>query len=346
MTVLGPGWQHALEVEARRLVPDHVLAYVGTGAREGVTTAEAVRAWGEVRWWPRTLVDVREPRTATTFLGTPVAAPVAVAPTSLQRLVHPDGELAMASAVRDAGSLVVVSSNAGTTFADLGATGAAWWLQAYLTADRSLIAPALVAAAEAGARAVVLTVDTPVPGTKYDIDDDAFGDLTHAYGVNHPEAVRGRTPGAEHAQDLGPADLAWIADLTGLPVVVKGVLRADDACRAVDAGAAAVWVSNHGGRQLDRSVSSARALSGVAAAVGGDAEVYVDGGVRSGLDAMAALASGAHGVFLGRTPLLALAQGPARVTDVLETLAAELREAMRIGGVPRLDLVADLLEGT
>jgi len=343
VTVLGPGWQDRLEEEARRRVPSHVLDYVASGAREGVTRDEAERAWHEVRWWPRTLVDVRDPDTSTSLLGTTVTNPVGIAPTSLQRLVHPEGELAMLRGARDGGALAVVSSNAGTSFAELGSTGAAWWVQAYLTADRSLVGPALVAAAEAGAGAVVLTVDTPFPGTKYAVTDAPFGDLSRVYGINHPDAVRGTTPGAEHARDLGPDDIADLAALTGLPVVVKGVLRPDDARRAVDAGARAVWVSNHGGRQLDRSVATATALPRVAEAVGGDAEVYVDGGVRSGLDVLAAAALGARGVFLGRLPVHALAQGAAAVTDVLDTVRGELAEAMALAGLRWLGDAPDLL---
>jgi len=335
VSVLDPGWQERLEEEARRRVPSHVLDYVAAGAREGVSRDDAQRAWQQVRWWPRTLVDVREPDTTTTLLGTPVASPVGIAPTSLQRLVHADGELAMVRGAHDAGSLTVVSSNAGTSFAELGSTGAAWWVQAYLTADRSLVGPALRAAADAGARAIVLTVDTPFPGTKYAVADTPFGDLSRVYGINHPDAVRGTTPGAEHARDLGPGDIADLAALTGLPVVVKGVLRPDDARRAVDAGARGVWVSNHGGRQLDRSVATTTALPRVAEAVGDDAEVYVDGGVRSGLDVLAASALGARGVFLGRLSVHALAQGAAAVTDVLDTVRGELAEALALAGLTR-----------
>ncbi|MEN8674357.1 alpha-hydroxy-acid oxidizing protein [Nocardioides sp.] len=330
-------WQERLWQDARAALPDHVWRFVTAGAREEVSLQESVRAWSQVRLYPRVLRDVRRPDPATTLLGLAVPSPVGIAPTSMQRLAHPEGELAMARAAASAGSVVVVSSNAGTRFEDVGATGAAWWLQAYATADRTLVAPAIEAAVRAGARAVVLTVDTPVPGTKYDIDDQAFGDLSEVYGLNHPEAVRGLTPGAEHAQDLAAADLAWLQGLTGLPIVVKGVLRADDARRCVAAGAAGVWVSNHGGRQLDRSVTTCAALPAVSAAVSGSAEVYVDGGIRSGLDVLTALALGADGVFCGRTPYLALAAGGAeRVVSSLDLLHDELLEALRLAGCAHL----------
>jgi len=228
---------------------------------------------------------------------------------------------------------MVASSNGGTPFADLGKTGARWWVQAYLPQDRNLAAPLLERAVEGGAEAVVLTLDTPVVGTKYaageqivwDVIDD--GILQVNFDAGYAQAA-----GADKATDLGERDLAWLAETTGLPVVVKGVLRGDDARRCVDAGVAAVWVSNHGGRQLDRAASTASSLPGVVEAVGGAVEVYVDGGVRSGLDVLAALSLGADAVFLGRTPLLALVDGEAGVARALDELRDELVEAMRLAG--------------
>lgn len=341
---MSPRWHDELMERARARVPEHLLHYVLAGAREQTTAREATDAWREHRFAPHVLRDVRRPDVTTSLLGSRVASPIAIAPTSMQCLADPAGEVAMARAARAADSLVVVSSNAGRSFEDVGAVGATWWLQAYLTADRSHVEPVLRRAADAGAGAVVLTVDTPFPGPKWDVDDAAFGDLTGVYGANHPEAVRGRTPGAEHARDLGVADIGRIAELTSLPVVVKGVLRPDDARRAVDGGARAVWVSNHGGRQLDRAVSTPSALPAVAAAVAGDAEVYVDGGVRSGLDALTALALGARAVFVGRPPFLALAtDGEDGVRTVLSTLRDELVEALQLAGCRHLDDARSLL---
>jgi 4-hydroxymandelate oxidase len=232
---------------------------------------------------------------------------------------------------------MVVSSNVGTPFADIGATGVHWWLQAYLPADRTLAEPMLDRAVAAGARAVVLTVDTPVVGVKYASAGTAVVWETvdpRMLRVNFDAGHDGQ-PGAEKALDLGPHDIGWLADHTGLPVVVKGVLRPEDAARTVQAGAAAVWVSNHGGRQLDRAAATAHCLPGVVAAVGEQSEVYVDGGLRSGLDVLAALALGADAVFLGRPPLLALVDGEAGVTRWHRELRSQVVDALRLSGSRR-----------
>lgn len=329
------GWQAELAARAREVVPAPMWAHLESGAREGITRQEATDTWRSVRLWPRVLQGHGPPAVGTTLLGAPVRTPIGVAPTSMQRVVHPDGELATAAGAAAAGAVHVVSSNAGHLLADVDAAAravdpdAVWWLQAYLPPDRENVVPVLRAAAEAGARAVALTVDTPFPGIKYqpaEVDWDGHELSWHRANFADPRAAR-------HHRGLRPEDLAWIRDACGLPVVVKGVLRADDARRCLDAGAAAVWVSNHGGRQLDRTVSTAEALPRVATAVGSDAEVYVDGGVRSGLDALIALALGARAVLVGRPVLHALAvDGPAGVHGLLDTLTEELVEALELAG--------------
>ena len=335
-------WLSALEEQARARLPAPVFEYVVQGAREGTSAARAPGTWGSVRLRPHVLRDVTQVSLGTELLGSRVEVPWGVAPTTLQRAIHPDGELAMARATAQAGGLMVVSSNAGTPFADIGATGVRWWLQAYLPADRTLAAPMLDRAVAAGASAVVLTVDTPVVGTKYtagrvvwDLVDPAL------LRVNFDEGYADQ-PGADKALDLGPHDLDWLAERTGLPVVVKGVLRADDAVRCVHAGARGVWVSNHGGRQLDRADDTAAALSDVLDAVGRDAQVYVDGGVRSGLDAVAALSRGAAAVFLGRLALYALTDGEQGVARMHREMALQVTEAMRLCGCRTVADVATL----
>lgn len=338
-----------LEARARDLLPEPVMRYVRQGSRDGLTAAEAAAAWDRFRFLPHVLRDVTHVDTGTSLLGTPVRSPLAVAPTSMQRAVHPEGELAMARGARGAGTLMVLSSNAGTTMAEVAATGVDWWLQLYVTADRAASVPLLRRAAENGARAVVLTVDTPVVGTKHDGTDPTVWDLAEPgwlradFPVGHDATV-----GGGKATDLGPADLAWLTRESGLPVVVKGVLRPDDARRCVDAGAEAVWVSNHGGRQLDGAAATADCLAAVVAEVGPSVEVYVDGGVRSARHVLAALALGARGVFLGRLPVYALAvAGDEGVRRLIEELGDDLAEALRLCGTPSVAAVsAGLLAGT
>ena len=334
----------AVEAGARRVLDPEVHRYFRQGSRDGVTAAEAAASWARFRFVPRVLHDVTEVDLGTEVLGTRLATPFGVAPTTLQRAADPEGEVAMARGVAAAGSLLVVSSNAGTPFADIASTGVDWWLQMYVTADRSATLPVVERAVEAGAGAIVLTADTPVVGTKYDDGASVWQSVDPGWlRVNFPDP--GSEVASEKATDLGPQDIAWLAHRFGLPVVVKGVLHPADARRCVDAGAAAIWVSNHGGRQLDRVVPTADVLQEVAGEVGDTAEVYVDGGVRRGSDALAAAALGARAVFLGRPPLFALAcDGEPGVRRVLAELGEELEESLRLAGCTSLGAVPrDLL---
>lgn len=327
-------WLADLEQWAADHVDPALLDYIVSGAREGRSAARAIDSWAELDLYPRVLRDVSVIDASTTPLGRFSPGPWGIAPTTLQRVVHPDGELGMARAVAGTGTVYVVSSNAGTRFVDIGATGCRWWLQLYLPHDRELARSLLDRAVRAGAEAVVLTLDTPVVGTKYPHHaTDSIWSRVHPslVRVNFDPGYEDQAGGAKSAR-VSWLDLAWVRDVSGLPVVAKGVLRADDAMRCVQAGASAVWVSNHGGRQLDRTVSTARALAPVVAALDGTAQVYVDGGVRGGLDLVAGLALGADLVFLGRTPLLALAQGEAGVARMGRELDLQVEETLRLLG--------------
>lgn len=329
-----------------RLTPE-VYRYVSSGSGEGLSAAEAEAAWRRFRFRPRVLRDVTEVDLRTDLLGTTYDAPVGIAPTTLHRAAHPDGEVETARGAVATGVPMVVSSNAGARFADIATTGVHWWLQMYLTADRSLSEPVVRRAVEAGASALVLTADTPVVGTKREGERSVWDTVEPGWLRTNFEGAHEGGP-LEKATDLGPQDVAWLAARFGLPVVVKGVLHPDDARRCVEAGAAAVWVSNHGGRQLDRAMSTAHALAPVVEEVGRDAEVYVDGGVRTGGDVLAALALGARAVFLGRPPLYALADaGATGVATLLRELVSDLEECLRLAGetgtqVPR-ELVSETL---
>jgi 4-hydroxymandelate oxidase len=329
-------WLDQVEALARESLPEAVFRYVAEGARREISLGEASDAWDSIRLAPRVLHDVRSVHTGTTLLGTGFEAPVGIAPMTLQRAADPAGEVAMTAAAARAGVPMVLSSNAGSTFDDIGATGAHWWLQVYVAEERRETVSLLEAAARAGAEAIVLTADTPVPGTRYplpgvpgiwEVADPAW------LGAN-AVASRGPDPAARaKAMDLGPADIGWLGEVTGLPVVVKGVLRSDDARRCVEAGARAVWISNHGGRQLDQAIATAHCVTAVRRSVGESAEVYVDGGIRSGLHAMIAVALGADAAFVGRPLFHALAaDGRNGVDRALDELTGELTESLRLAG--------------
>ncbi len=291
-------------------------------------------------------------RPSATVLGHQLSTPVMVSSTSMQRAAHPDGEIATARAAAAAGSLMEVSTNSGSKFAEIGATGASWWLQVYVLRDRGLTRSILQSAVEAGASALVLTVDTPIVGRKHNAGKTVWEVVPEDYLLVNMEGAGAPEDGLDKADDLSPDIVGWLRDATGLPVVVKGVLRADDARVAVAAGASAVQVSNHGGRQLDLAVSTAEALPEIAAGlVGSGAEVYVDGGIRRAEHVLAALALGATGVFIGRPVLWALAAGGPSgqggcdgVTDLLREFTDELGHVMMLAGARSVsELTPDLV---
>lgn len=334
------------------MLPAPVSEYFSQGASACVTTSSAPEAWGRLRFRPRMLRDVSSVSTATEVLGHKLATPIMVAPTTLQRAAHPDGEIATARGAAKAGSLMVVSSNAGSAFEDIAATGVCWWLQPYVLRDRGLTSEMIKRGVDAGASAIVLTVDTPVVGRKYNAGEPVW-DAVPAEFQRTNLNPNGLPEGAlDKADDLTPDSIGWLREMTGLPVVVKGILRADDARTAVAAGAAAVYVSNHGGRQLDQAVATADALPAIAEAVAGTgAEVYVDGGLRRGEHVFGAMALGAKAVLLGRPVLWALTAGGESgsggadgVAELITELTSELTHVMTLAGVHNADeLTSDLV---
>jgi 4-hydroxymandelate oxidase len=324
-----------LERRARRLLTPEVYDYYAGGAGSERTLRASVHAWQRHWLMPRVLRDVSAVDTGVRLPGDTVArTPVGVAPTGFQGLASPDGEVATARGAAAAGALMIVSSRCSRRLEDIGRAaadgGGAWWFQVYVLRDRDLTARLAGRAVAAGARALVLTADTPVVGRKR--RDRGEGVVTEAeFTVNTGPLDDPARAG--QAADLTFADIGWLARLGGVPVLVKGVLRADDARACVAAGAAGVLVSNHGGRQLDRAVPTAQALPAVAAAVGGSAAVLADGGLRTGEDVLAALGLGARAVFLGRPVLWALACGGADgVRDLLTGITGDLAHAMTLAG--------------
>jgi 4-hydroxymandelate oxidase len=348
-----------LEAAARERLDRGVYDYIAGGADAERTVADNLAAWSRLRLRPHVLRDVAKVSTATTLLGGEVPTPLLVAPMAYHRMCHPDGEAASAAGAAAAGALYVLSTQATMSVEEvaLAAPGAVRWFQVYVVRDRGWTADLVTRAAAAGYRALVLTVDVPLLGNRLrDLRND-FKLPTGLKPANAPPAgaARQRELAADVLAQAGQFDpgltpevIGWLAERSGLPVVVKGVLRGDDAAACLDAGAAGVVVSNHGGRQLDTVVATADALAEVVAAVGDRGEVYVDGGIRRGTDVLKALALGARGVLVGRPVLWGLAVGGAGgVERVLSGLVGELRLAMALCGAVGIDdLTPDLIAGS
>ncbi|HZC29808.1 MAG TPA: alpha-hydroxy acid oxidase [Gaiellaceae bacterium] len=305
----------------------NALAYFAGGAGDEVTLRENVGAFRRLTLRPRVLVDVTNVSTATTVLGAKVALPILVAPLALQRLAHPEGELATARAAAAAGTIMCLSSGATARPREIAAAApdAPRWYQVYVFADRSITIELIEEACAAGFSALVLTVDMPYLGRRE-------RDIRVDFKI--PEAITptGDIFGSGFDTALSWRDLEWLAGY-GLPVVVKGLITAEDARLACEHGAAAVVVSNHGGRQLDGVAAPIDVLEEVVEAVDGRAEVLLDGGVRRGTDVLKALALGARGVLIGRAMVWGLAvDGEAGVAHVLELLRAEVELGLALLG--------------
>lgn len=320
---------HRWYEQARAILPDSVLSYYDSGSGDGRSASEATQAWDDWRLRPRVLRDVSSVTSTTTLLGTRLRTPVLAAPSAAHRLAHPQAESATAAGVRAAGSLLVLSTRSSTPMATVAAVGAPWWMQVYVMADRGLSDEVARHAAAHGAAALVLTADTPVVARKPGAPVPTLPPQRVIAGLEGrpDDAVR-------QADDITVDDIARLRDVSGLPVLVKGVLRADDARACTAAGAAGVVVSNHGGRQLDGAVPTAWALPQVARALAGSgAEVMVDGGIRTGRHVLTALALGARAVLVGRPVLWALAvSGAVGVTTLIDDLTRDTVEALALSG--------------
>lgn len=334
-----------LEAAARERLDPAAYAYYAAGSDEEISVGEAAAAWRSWRLLPRVLRDVSHVDTSLSLAGTPLAAPVLAGPSALHGMADPQGEVATARGVAGAGSLLVLSSRSSRPIEQVAEAAGPWWYQVYCLRDREATGEQVRRAARAGARALVLTVDAPYVAPKPRVRDPlplgAHGDeaLANIPGV--------RAQDREQDPSIDARVIRQLAEQSGLPVLVKGVLRADDAVRCVQAGAAGVIVSNHGGRQLDRAVASAHALSAVAEAVGDRVPVLVDGGIRTGTDVLVALALGARAVLLGRPVLWALAVGGSGgVGALLESYRSQLSTAMALAGAVNLaEVTADLVAG-
>jgi 4-hydroxymandelate oxidase len=342
-----------LEERARGCIAEQVsFDYVAGGAGDEITLLENVAAWRQLRLRPRMLRDVSNVSTETTVLGTTIHSPVLIAPTAMHGLVSPERELATARGAARSGTIYILSMAATASLEEVAAAAPEGprWMQLYIQADHGLTRDACARAREAGYGALVVTVDSPVTTKRSRFEASEF----HVpEGMTLPNLA----PRSDVTPDIFELVAAYDSALTfddlagikewggGLPLVVKGILRGDDAADCLDAGADAIAVSNHGGRQVDTCIPTADALRDVVDTIGDRAEVYVDGGIRGGADVLKALALGARAVLVGRQVVWGLAVGGAEGVDaVLNEFLSELKIAMGLCGVNDVNAVpADLL---
>jgi 4-hydroxymandelate oxidase len=312
------------EPAAREVLPPDTYHYYAGGAGDEWTLAENRRAFDRWVIRPRVLTGAYPPDPATEILGTRIGFPVLVAPWAYQRLAHPDGEVATARAAARAETIMVVSTTALDRLEDVaGASAFAKWWQLYVFTDRGLTEEMLHRVHAAGFGAVCFTVDFPVGGLRH---RDTRSGFDVPIGLPQDDMV--------FDPNITWGDLEWIRGLAPFPLLVKGILTAEDARIAVEHGVDGIVVSNHGGRQLDGVAAGITALPEVVEAVQGRVPVLVDGGVRRGIDVFKALALGAAAVMVGRPAAWGLAvAGEEGVVDVLGILRAELENAMTLAGV-------------
>jgi 4-hydroxymandelate oxidase len=307
----------------------------GAGSGGGVSANRSAHAKWSLR--SRVLVDVSSISTSTTVLGVPVGLPVLIAPSGLHTLVLPEGEVATAQGAREANTVMVLSSGTGRTIEDVTAVGGNVWFQLYLGSDRAQARRLIDLAGERGCQALCLTADMPVPPLLGPEFRDGVAGVAHAKPQYLPPRGEYALTGVwDHDSRLSWRDLAWLRDVTDLPIVIKGIMTVEDALAAVESGVDGIVVSNHGGRALDTPVGTMDVLPLIAQAlneVNADTEIYVDGGFRHGSEVLAALALGARAVLVGRPALWALAAGGAQgVASMLGTIANELALTMaRVG---------------
>jgi isopentenyl diphosphate isomerase/L-lactate dehydrogenase-like FMN-dependent dehydrogenase len=352
---------------ARAKLPSDVFDYYEGGALDETTLRENIAGWERLKLYYRVLAGVGARDLTTTVLGQPVSMPILVAPTAFHKLACDQGEIATARAAAAAGTLFILSSLSNTAMESVFAQAASpRWFQLYIYKDRQVTLELVKRAELASAEAIVLTVDAPGLGTR---ERDMRNRFTLPAGLTVENLVplgKGDLPRVENGrferptgsnltlegsglaayvrenfkQDLGFGDLAWLCSCTHLPVVVKGVCRADDARRTIEHGARAVVVSNHGGRQLDTAPATSEVLPHVVDALADRCEIYVDGGIRRGSDVLKAIALGARAVMVGRPILWGLSvAGEQGVVRVLEILRRELDEAMLLCGYANLSQI-------
>jgi len=334
------------------------LGYYASGAEDELALARNREAFAQLRLAGKVLVDVSERDPSTKVLGHDLALPIVVGPTAFHRLANERGELATREAAATAGTAMVLSTLSNTPVEEVAAAASGpLWFQLYVYRDRDISRRLIERVEAAGCTALFLTVDAPVIGKRERDVVHRFALPDHLTIANMLPEGHGELPSGPRDSGLSTyfaslidpalswADVDWLMSITELPIVIKGITRADDAARARDAGCAGIVVSNHGGRQLDAAPATLDALGPIADEVGGDIELFIDGGIRRGSDAIKAIALGATAVLVGRPVLWGLAVGgSAGVSRALEILASELDTAMALCGTPTIASIdSDLL---
>jgi 4-hydroxymandelate oxidase len=349
-----------MEVIAREKLSTMVFDYYAGGAHDEITLRENSRAFERICLAYRVLVDVSKRDLSTTVLGEKISLPILVAPTALQKMAHVDGEMATAKAAAKKGTIMTVSTLSNCSVeevAEASGDGARLWFQLYVYKDRLATKELVQRAEKAGYKALVLTVDSPMLGwrlrdvrNKFQMPEGLTIKNLFPYGMEKfPKKLVSSGLmdylNAFYDQSLTWKDIEWLRSITKLPVIIKGIVRADDACLAWQHGASAVIVSNHGGRQLDTSPATIEVLPEVVAAVGDKLEVLVDGGIRCGGDVLKAIALGAKAVLVGRPILWGLAyDGQAGVEAVLDLLAKDFDLTMTLCGCRNVgEITPDLI---
>jgi 4-hydroxymandelate oxidase len=341
------------EAAAREALPKPAFDFFAGGAADEITLRENRRGFDDLDLYFRVLTGVETRDLSVTLFGHRMAIPVLIAPMGFHKMAHPDGEIATTRAAAAAAVVHVVSTMANITLEEIRASAPGpLWFQLYVYKDRGITRSLVERAEAAGYGVLQITVDLPVLGRREADVRNGFGlpgglrvANLDGTGLNVLDSVAGASGVAAYTTRLlDPSltwkDVEWLRSITKLPVIVKGVVRADDARIAVEAGAAGVVVSNHGGRQLDTAPATIRALPEVADAIGGRAVILLDGGVRRGTDVIKALALGANAVQIGRPILWGLAiGGQAGVAQVLEILRYEFDAAMALCGCASVDRV-------
>lgn len=327
---------------ARAAIPPAVFDYIDSGAGDEITYRANRRDLDRISLLPLCMRDVSAPELAMAVLGHSFRFPLGFSPTAFHRLVHRDGEVAAARAAKALGVPMILSAMSSVSLEEVARDSGNdnLWFQIYVFRDRELTAALVRRAERAGFKAIVVTLGCPVPGkrdrnirNRFRLPDDvSAANFARGDRVDFNNPIYS-VAGADFDPSLTWRDVAWLRGVTGLPIIVKGLMNPHDVAPALELQLSGLMVSNHGGRQLDTTASTISVLPEIVEAVAGRVPVFVDSGFRRGTDVFKALALGADGVFLGRPIMWALAvRGEEGVTDAVRTLAEELRVAMQLAG--------------